>query len=223
MNQVARTHKWVTPLALMLFLFAAGPARPARAGDDPQPVCGDVNGNLMVTSSDALLTLRKAVNQPIALQCTECPALFPYGAYEPLDRTDATASPGFLLGNPLTIDQPVTVSRFGLNSPAGGSRVRLALYKDEGGVPGALVVGTPAVTLAKGPQEIPVPIKPVAAGAYWLMVAYDVTTSLRWHYGVDEPTVMYRSFSIDDPLPDPFGPATSYGGTMFNQWVKVLP
>lgn len=223
MNGMARTRRWAAPLALGLLLVVAGQARPARAGDDPQPICGDVNGNLVVTSSDALLTLRKAVNQPIALQCTECPALFPYGAYEPLDQTDATVSEGYLIGNLVTFDQAVTVSRFGLNAPAGGSRVRMALYKDEGGLPGALVVGTPVVALAKGSQEIPVAIKPVAAGTYWLMVVYDTTTSIRWLSGVDTPTVMYRSFAIDDPLPDPFGPADSYTGTMFNHWVKVLP
>ena len=46
-----------------LFLIAGG----ASAAD---PVCGDVNSSSSVTSSDALLVLKKAVQQPITLDCS---------------------------------------------------------------------------------------------------------------------------------------------------------
>ncbi|HEY2773388.1 MAG TPA: DUF1566 domain-containing protein [Candidatus Binatia bacterium] len=36
------------------------------------PVCGDVNSSGKVTSSDALLVLKDAVGQPVALECPRC-------------------------------------------------------------------------------------------------------------------------------------------------------
>lgn len=52
----------VRSVAIVSFLFAA--AGPAGAG-----VCGDVNGDDQVLTGDALNVLRKAVGQPLTLDC----------------------------------------------------------------------------------------------------------------------------------------------------------
>jgi hypothetical protein len=52
-------------LSLLIMLQAAAP-RGAAAADD---VCGDVNASGTVTTIDALLVLKKAVEQPVELQC----------------------------------------------------------------------------------------------------------------------------------------------------------
>jgi len=55
--------KLITGIVLNVFVWTAGPAPAA------DPVCGDVNDNGTVTSTDALLVLKKGVGQPISLNC----------------------------------------------------------------------------------------------------------------------------------------------------------
>src|SRR5690348_7136963 len=60
--------KYVVVAALVSIVFCTGTA-------GAQPVCGDVNDNGSVTSSDSLAVLRAAVGQPVDLICDACGSL----------------------------------------------------------------------------------------------------------------------------------------------------
>ena len=85
----------------------------------------------------------------------------------------------YLLGEQITIDAPVLLTKLAANVLEVGGKVVMALYTDAGDVPGGLVAATPIASLGRGANEIPV-VTPVdlAPGKYWLMALYDVETQI---------------------------------------------
>lgn len=129
-------------------------------------------------------------------------------------------SPNNLLGNKVTVEQAMTVTHLAVIGKAGGAQVKMALYADLGGDPGALVVGTDAIALEVGAQHIDVEDTPIASGDYWLMATFDVQGHVGHLFGGDpEVEVKYISLSFASPLPDPFGPVVTYMGGLFNFYV----
>jgi hypothetical protein len=59
-----------THAALLVSAFLLLPTAPVLAGVPGAPVCGDVNDSGGVNTTDALLTLRYAVDQPVTLDCS---------------------------------------------------------------------------------------------------------------------------------------------------------
>ena len=146
------------------------------------PICGDVNVSLDVTTSDALAVLKKAVGQSIQLQCEQCPAGTTYGNTTDFVTPDEFYS-GYLQGAVYAIPVASTVTHLGVIAKSSGQHARLALYTDDAGEPGELVVGTSVFTLAEGAQQIQVPATFIPAGSYWIMSVYDATVLIgtdRW-------------------------------------------
>jgi len=56
----------LTTFLLVMCLFVT----PIAQAEDPAPVCGDVNASNSLSTSDALAVLRKAVGQPVDLDCS---------------------------------------------------------------------------------------------------------------------------------------------------------
>jgi hypothetical protein len=77
-------------------------------------------------------------------------------------------TPGFLLGSPVQISTAVTVTHLSLIAKAGGPNVLLGLYRNSGGVPTTLVVGTTPTALVAGRMEIPVTTPTRIGGRYLL-------------------------------------------------------
>lgn len=112
----------------------------------------------------------------------------------------------------------VTVTALALIGKAATANVQMALYTDLGGHPDALVVETASAPVVVGVLELPVTPTLVVAGDYWIMGIYDTSASI----GIDfanTDQVDYRSLSFGAPLPDPFGPATTYYNQAFNYYV----
>jgi hypothetical protein len=187
----------------------------------PQPICGDVNESLTVTSGDALLVLRSAVGQPVALQCGDCPAVAAYGITTELPSSSQHTA-HYLLGSVLNISVPATVTHLSLIAKTGGPQVKMALYTDSGGVPDELVVGTTAHTLVAGVQDFPVPATPVAAGDYWIMAVYDTDASIAYDFEDGNPSYAFRLHTFSDPLPAEFGPAVVAGSQSFSYYLRVI-
>lgn len=55
-------------MTVSAMLFASGV--PATAGVVEEAICEDVNDSNSLSSSDALLVLRKSVGQPVVLMCS---------------------------------------------------------------------------------------------------------------------------------------------------------
>jgi hypothetical protein len=189
------------------------------AGAEAASLCGDVNINGQVTTSDALLVLRKAVAQNLQLQCPDF--INRYGDPEDVHKS-SLFDKDHLLGWKVAIERASTVTHLGLIAREGGTKVRMALYSDDNGSPGELIVATPETTVLIGSQEIAVADKVVAPGDYWVMAVFDQVTLV----AADEnappgPMVNYRTLTFGTPLPETFGPAFSYGETLINYWLKV--
>jgi hypothetical protein len=199
-------------LAPLVLAALAGPANAAS-------VCGDVNANGAISSSDALAVLRKSVGLPLFLECSDYVDRYGF----PADTHKSSLnSADFLLGMPVTIEHPATVTHLGMISRQEGTHVRMALYKDSGGSPGALVVGTSSTVVLLGSQEIAVTPTAVAAGGYWIMAIFDADTLV----ASDEEAppgnlIKYRALTYANALPDPFGATLMYDQTQLNYWVKV--
>jgi hypothetical protein len=188
-----------------------------------EPVCGDVNASGTVTSSDALSILKKAVGQPVTLTCAACPGVQRYGNVEQLPRDDSENYADYLLGSPVTIPAAATLTDFGVISVTGGTHVRMALYADDGGTPGAFLAGSDSTLLTGGSQEIPVTPTPLGAGTYWILALFDGDTNVYWDDSDASAVVKYRSLSFLAAYPDPFGPAFGYTSAKFNYWITVTP
>ena len=130
-------------------------------------------------------------------------------------------SPGYLLGGPITVPQPSTLTQLGVIAKSGGPHVILALYSDAAGEPDRLVASTPATAMTVGAMEMAVTPAPLPAGRYWILGEYDGDASI----GIDEsdPTlpVRYLEQAFSDPLPDPLPPAFAYSGQAFNYYIRV--
>jgi hypothetical protein len=118
-----------------------------------------------------------------------------------------TAAPGPLFGCPIEVKSSMTLTDLALIGKAGGANVRMALYSDRSGVPYALVAEAPSTPVVDGALEMAVGLTPIDAGSYWIMAVYDANgmVGTNWSSG----NCMYRQFSFSDPMPDPFGQASS--------------
>ncbi len=130
-------------------------------------------------------------------------------------------APDYLLGSPIVLPQPSTLTHLCVIAKSGGPHVILGLYTDSGDSPDGLVASIPATAMVAGRMEMPVAPTPLAPGTYWIMGVYDADASI----GIDETDpgapVCYTSHSFATALPDPFGPASPYSGQKFNYYIRV--
>jgi len=132
-------------------------------------------------------------------------------------------SPGFLLGSPVQIPVAVTVTHLAVIAKAGGSSVLLGLYRQSGGVPTTLVVGTPPTPLAPGRLEIPVTPTAIAAGTYWLMAMYDTDASVGIDTSVANAPDAYSFRDFGQGLPATVSQPTSMFGQRYNYYLRGIP
>ena len=158
----------------------------------------------------------------MALTCPETFEVSPVNTNRPSSCPGASANaPGYLLGGPISVPRPSTLTHIGVIAKSGGSHVILALYSDTAGEPDRLVASTAPAPMTVGAMEIPVTPTVLASGVYWIMGVYDADASI----GIDESDpnapVRYLDQSFFSPLPDPLPPAFAYLGQAFNYYIKV--
>ena len=126
----------------------------------------------------------------------------------------------FLLGSVITVTTPVTVTNLALIAKTAGPQVQMALYTDNAGQPGTLVVSSAITTMVVGPMELPVTPTALAPGNYWIMGIYNVTASIGIDYA-NTDVVKYIAFTFGTPLPTTFPGPTTYTGQRFNYYIRV--
>jgi hypothetical protein len=134
-----------------------------------------------------------------------------------------TSTANYLLGNSVYLPAG-KVTHLSLIAKQGGQKVKLALYADQGGNPGALVAQTPETDVQVGNLEISVgDAVDVAAGDYWLLAVYDQDASVGIDTSDPNEPVKYISLNFANPLPDPLPGAQSYNGQTLNYYVNMVP
>ena len=118
----------------------------------------------------------------------------------------------------------MTVTHLSLIAKAGGPHVLLGLYRNSGGVPTTLVVGTTPTALVAGRMEIPVttPTR-IAAGTYWIMAMYDDDASVGVDTSVANAPAMYAFQDFADGLPASVSGPSSMFGQRYNYYVRGIP
>lgn len=143
------------------------------------------------------------------------PTVFPNGSGH---------SPDYLLGH--TINVPAAAQLASVNfivkdAPPAGAQIKVGIYGDAGGSPGALVASTPATNVVVGRNEIPVTAS-LSAGNYWFMVTFSHTVNLGQQSGTASTTIKYISHPFANPLPAAFPASpTTYTGYNFNVFLKT--
>lgn len=145
----------------------------------------------------------------------------PVGHSEHLGATSSNHV-GYLLGTRLDLLQDMVVRALGSIQDGAGHRVRMGVYADAGGRPGALVLdsGLSEIT-ATGPHEIAVAETHLPAGTWWLLATYGSDSSLYAFPACDsgdETTVFYAEHPADAALPATLSGAT-YQGQRFSYYL----
>jgi hypothetical protein len=205
-----RPSSLLTAAAIVLSL--AGPSA-------AESVCGDVNSTSDVTSTDALLVLRKAVGQNLDLVCR---LENEFGETEDFHETPVI-QPNILHGFLINVSRLSTITHYGIITRQGGASARMALYTDDNGSPGTLVSGTLQTDLVLGAQEIPAAMqKGLAPGNYWLTANFGTATEVAGDVDSgEEDVIKFREQSYLG-MPGTFGEAQQYTGQRLNYWIKVL-
>ena len=136
--------------------------------------------------------------------------------------TASQHAPDYLLGGPLMVTGPATLTHLCVIAKAVGPNVVLGLYSSNAmGEPDQLVAAVSGTPLSVGPVEIPVAPTVLPAGPYWMFGVYDVDASI----GIDETDpaapARYVSHPFASALQSPFGPMGAYSGQRFNYYVRV--
>jgi hypothetical protein len=117
----------------------------------------------------------------------------------------------------------VTVTHLGVIAKASGANVLLGLYRNSGGVPTTLVVGTPPTALVAGRLEMPVTNTRITAGTYWLMAMYDTDASVGVDTSVANAPAMYTFRDFSEGLPATVSGASSMFGQRYNYFLRGIP
>jgi hypothetical protein len=133
---------------------------------------------------------------------------------------DSDHSPGALLGSAVEVPQRAELTHVGIVGRAAGPRVRIGIYDDDGGRPGALLAEVNA-TLDGERQEFPVIPTVLEPGTYWFMAVYDAEASVGQ---ASVPGAEYRfivhPFAAALPSSWP-SEDLAQTGTVFNYYLRV--
>jgi hypothetical protein len=155
-------------------------------------------------------------------------AIHTVGAYTKFAGTSAVSA-GYLYGLPITVTTSSLLLGFGMiatSSGPGGNQGRIALYRDQGGAPGALVAASSLFGVFVGRNEPSVGVLgaglDLAPATYWIMGIYANDIEIATGIGVPEGPRAFSVYAINDPLPDPFPTASAQTNLPINYYVTIL-
>ena len=106
----------------------------------------------------------------------------------------------------------------GSGGTAGSQNVRLALYRDSSGVPGAKVAETTAMAIASGTAAgwvtFAAPQTPLSAGTYWIVIHTGGTAGIVRNVGDGTANWYGNADTYSDGASDPFGTGSAGTGTL---------
>jgi hypothetical protein len=140
--------------------------------------------------------------------------------------TSSAFSPGYLLGEKVTVPVSVTLTGIGFQAAAAGVNVVIAVYdaSGAGGAPGKLVAATASTPVGIGPNQIPVPATPLPAGGYWIEADYNANATICHDSTTTNPidyiTLAWGAAPPTPPATFPAPPTmTSYNSFYASYWV----
>jgi hypothetical protein len=153
--------------------------------------------------------------------CVAGACTFIAGRYWPVSGSASFAA-NFLLGTQISLPAGRVVSLTNLVPAAdAGKHVKMALYADSAGSPGALVASTTSSTLITGLNLLAVTPLTLTAGRYWIMANYEVSAT--GYQDTDVVTIKYVALPFASALPATFPAAATYTSGSFAYGVQYSP
>jgi len=109
--------------------------------------------------------------------------------------------PDNLLAFPITVTDNIELTHLSLITTGAASQVKIGLYSDAGNVPDQLLTQGAGTIGAAGVHEIPVPQTNLAPGTYWIVVMFDVPTSVGHQYGTGKSYWISFAHGFANSLP----------------------
>lgn len=217
---IASSAATAVPVAPSSLSFASATYSVVQMVDVSPPI--DTND----VSEAATITVSGTGLSPAALDVTvdDSTVIAQYGW-----PTAFTATEAFSAGNvtaiQITVADSTNIDSFGMFVPAAAGDYRLALYADNGNVPGALVAQMPVRTALVNGSNTGV-VNPAVAlpnGKYWIAMRLAQTTAVG-KSAAATGQLCFRNIgisSLDDVWPDPFGPNTCQTDNLLNLWIDT--
>lgn len=127
---------------------------------------------------------------------------------------------GYLLGIPVLVPRPITLTHLAVIAKFDGARVVLALYaSNAAGEPELLVTATEPQPVLPGRTELPVAPVALPAGTYWLLGSFDTDTAVGLTTIPGAP-VRFVEHVVGDPVPPRLVAPLGYAGQRLNFYVR---
>jgi uncharacterized protein (DUF2141 family) len=112
-------------------------------------------------------------------------------------------SPDYLLGTKFTLANAGTLNAINFigRTTTSGTKVRLAVYRDNSGVPSTLVASSDSILVTAGVVSLPVTATALVAGSYWVMAVYNINGSHVYNKRPSTTPVYYSSLAFNAAMP----------------------
>ena len=127
----------------------------------------------------------------------------------------------FLLGVRFNLSTNGVVTSLDLLGKNTGSQVQMAVYEDNAGVPGNLIVSSNTATVGTGIISLPVTPTQLIAGNYWIMAVYDSDGEHTYRNTSSSTLVYYDSLAFGNAIPSNGSNFLSYSGRDFTYYMEI--
>ncbi|OEK09699.1 hypothetical protein A8C32_13440 [Flavivirga aquatica] len=118
------------------------------------------------------------------------------------DLEGGTQIKNYLLGTKHTLIKSGELTSINLIGKETGSKVKMAIYKDNNNAPGDLVISTKSITVKNGINSISIDPKRLPEGNYWIMAVYNNTGNHTYtNLNVEGKKVYYSPLNFKNNLP----------------------
>lgn len=127
----------------------------------------------------------------------------------------------YLLGVKFNLSTNGMLTSLNLVGRNTGAKVQLAVYKDNAGVPGDLIVSSNDSTVGTGVISLPVPPTQLIPGDYWIMGVYDKDGGHTYGKVSTGNVVYYDTVIYGSPLPSNASNFLSYTGIDLTYFMEI--
>jgi hypothetical protein len=127
----------------------------------------------------------------------------------------------YILGTKMNLPVSGLLTGLSMKGHAGHGNVKMGLYANNAGVPGALLATSVSALIVEGTNTMAVTPVILAAGDYWVMAVYDIGGNTSDYLNGSTKTVYYQSSTFANPLPASGAGFPSYGGQDVSYWMNV--
>ena len=146
-----------------------------------------------------------------------------YGFPAPPFPGSAVQAPNVVVAIQVTIPA-LTLHALGAFLPKAAGNLRMALYGDLNGQPGALIAGANTQAVKSGENSFDLPNSELKAGVYWIALRVDAPLTFSASTASDSATACVRTASDTDihhPWPPNFGSAVCSASAASNVWLTA--